>query len=88
MNTAEQTKAITDRINKAICLEQATNSEQLAKEILSFVPRYTKEYEREVKNKENEYVHIVENDFINIYNGERGQKSNKTQTTTLSKDFL
>lgn len=87
MNTAEQTKAVTDRINKAICLEQATNSEQLAKEILSFVPRHTKEYERKLKNKENEYVHIIENDFINIYNGERGQKSNKTQTTTLSKEI-
>ena len=34
-----------------------------------------------------EYVHIVENDFINIYNGERGQKSSKTQTTTLSKEI-
>lgn len=87
MNTVEQRKVVNERINKAICLEQATNSEQLAKEILSFVPRYTKEYERKLKNKENEYVHIVENDFINIYNGERGQKSSKTQTTTLSKEI-
>ncbi len=87
MNTGEQSKSITARINKARCLETATNSEQLAKEILSFVPRYTKEYERKSKKKENEYVHIVENDFINIYNGERGQKSKKTQTTTLPKEI-
>lgn len=87
MNTEEQTKTITARINKARCLEKATNSEQLAREILSFVPRYTKEYERKLKNKEDEYVHIVENDFINICNGERGQKGKKTQTTTLPKEI-
>lgn len=94
MSTEEQTKAITDRINRARCLVKVSNNEQLAKEMLSFVPRYTKEYERKVNKKESnselkreEYIHVIENDFINIYNGERGQKGKKTQTTTLPKEI-
>lgn len=54
------------------------NTEQLAKDMISFVPRYTHEYERDGKK-------IVENEYISIYNGENGQKSKKIQTTTLPK---
>lgn len=94
MNTKEKSKAIADRINNARCLVNVSNNEQLAKEMLSFVPRYTKEYDRKVVKKEGntqservKYVHVVENDFINIYNGEKGQKSKKVQTTTLPKEI-
>lgn len=94
MNTEEQSKTIADRINNARCLVKASNNEQLAKEMLSFVPRYTKEYQRKVNIKKgntespiDKYVHVVENDFINIYNGEKGQKSKKIQTTTLPKEI-
>lgn len=56
------------------------NTEQLAKDMISFVPRYTHEYERGGKK-------VIENEYIPIYNGERGQKSKKVQTTTLPKEI-
>lgn len=80
MSTEEQRKTVVERIDRAISLQQVTNTEQLARKMLECIPRYTKEYERNGKT-------IVENDFINIYNGERGQKSKKVQTTTLPKEI-
>ena len=67
-------------INRSIEIRPAENTEQLARAMLSCIPRATKEYERN-GNK------IVENDFIPIYNGERGQMSKKVQTTILPKEI-
>lgn len=68
---------ITDGSHKLI---QVTNSEQLAKAMLEFVPRAT--FEREKNGKT-----IYSSDFISISNGEAGQKSKKVQTTTLPKEI-
>ena len=68
---------ITDESHKLI---QVTNSEQLAKAMLEFVPRAT--YKREKDDKA-----IYSNDFIPVSNGEAGQKSKKKQTTTLPKEI-
>lgn len=68
---------ITDESHKLI---QVDNSEQLAKAMLEFVPRAT--YKREKDDKT-----IYSNDFIPVSNGEAGQKSKKTQTTTLPKEI-
>jgi hypothetical protein len=88
-NTIEQFGDRENRINNAIELQQVENNEQLAREMLSFIPRYTNEYTRERKGKNGEKVVVrgIENDFINIRNGERGQKSDKPQTTTLPKEI-
>ena len=48
--------------------------------MLEFVPRAT--YKREKDDKT-----IYSNDFIPVSNGEAGQKSKKTQTTTLPKEI-
>ena len=69
-----------ERINRSIEIHPAENTEQLAREMLSFIPRATKKYERDGRQ-------IVEADFIPIYNGERGQKSKKVQTTLLPKEI-
>ncbi len=68
------------RINRAIELQQATNTEQLAKKMLECIPRHS--YER-VRNGKT----ITTNDFIPIYNGESGQQSRRIQTTTLPKEI-
>ncbi|MGN1418325.1 MAG: hypothetical protein ACI4W6_03265 [Acutalibacteraceae bacterium] len=57
-----------------------TNPEQLSKEMLKCIPRATFEKTKDGKK-------IVSNDFINIYNGEKGQKSKKTKTTDLPKEI-
>ena len=67
-------------ISRSVEIHPAENTEQLAKAMLSCIPRATKEYDRNGKK-------IVENDFIPIYNGERGQKSKKVQTTLLPKEI-
>ena len=68
---------ITDESHK---LTQVTNSEQLAKAMLEFVPRATFKREKDDKT-------IYSNDFIPVSNGEAGQKSKKKQTTTLPKEI-
>ena len=68
---------ITDESYKLI---QVTNSEQLAKAMLEFVPRATFKREKDDKT-------IYSNDFIPVSNGEAGQKSKKKQTTTLPKEI-
>lgn len=60
--------------------EKVSNNEQLAKEMLRFIPRYTSEKMEDGKK-------IVTNDFIPIYNGESGQKSKKIKTTNLPKEI-
>ena len=67
-------------ISRSVEIRPAENTEQLARAMLSCIPRATKEYDRNGKK-------IVENDFIPIYNGERGQKSRKVQTTLLPKEI-
>lgn len=69
-----------DRINRAIELKPTTNTEQLAKAMLQFIPRASS------KRIKNEKV-IISNDFINIKNGESGQQSKKPQTTMLPKEI-
>lgn len=69
-----------DRINRAIELKTTTNTEQLAKAMLQFIPRATS---KRIKNGKV----IVSNDFINIKNGEAGQQNKKPQTTTLPKEI-
>ena len=61
-------------------LIRVTNSEQLAKAMLEFVPRAT--FEREKNGKT-----VYSSDFISISNGEAGQKSKKAQTTSLPKEI-
>lgn len=94
--TIEQRKAKEDRINNAIELKCISKPEQLAREMLRCIPRYTKKYTRmvDIQDKKNpdiilgqKEVQIVENDFINIYNGEKGQGSKKVRTTTLPKEI-
>lgn len=67
-----------ERIKKAIALTQVTNPEQLAGEILQCIPRASSERIKDGKK-------IISNDFINIYNGESGQKNKKVKTTSLPK---
>lgn len=69
-----------ERINRSMTLHKPANSEQLAKEMLRCIPRYTSE-----RMKDGEK--IVTNDFIPISNGELGQKNKKAQTTTLPKEI-
>lgn len=69
-----------ERINKAIELKSTTNTEQLAKAMLQFIPRATS---KRIKNGKV----IISNDFINIKNGKAGQQSKKPQTTTLPKEI-
>jgi len=69
-----------ERINRAMTLRKPENSEQLAKEMLRCIPRYTSE-----RMKDGEK--IVTNDFISISNGELGQKGKKAQTTSLPKEI-
>ncbi|MGN0180777.1 MAG: hypothetical protein ACI4DY_15255 [Monoglobaceae bacterium] len=80
ITTAGKLLARQDRINRAIALRKPANSEQLAKEMLRCIPRYTSE-----RMKDGEK--IVTNDFIPISNGELGQKCKKTQTTSLPKEI-
>lgn len=67
-------------ISRSIEIRPAENTEQLARAMLSCIPRATKEYDRGGRK-------IVESDFIPIYGGERGQKSKKVQTTLLPKEI-
>ena len=69
-----------EKISRAIGLQQATNTEQLAREMLRCIPRAGM---KKIQNGKS----IITNDFISIYNGERGQKSKKVQTTTLPKEI-
>lgn len=80
VNTFEQRKEQSKRINNARELSFVENTEQLAKEMLKFIPRANKK--SKVKGKE-----VISSDFINISNGESGQKSKKVQTTTLPKEI-
>lgn len=70
----------TERIDKAIQLRKVSNTEQLAKAMLQFLPRAST---KRIKNDKT----VVSNDFISISNGETGQKSKKVQTTTLPKEI-
>lgn len=79
--TVEQLKEREDRINKAIGMQKVTNTEQLARRMLQCIPRATTEKIKSDGKK------VVTNDFISIYNGERGQKNKKVQTTTLPKEI-
>lgn len=85
-HTIDQLNEKIERTNSAIELRSASNSEQLAKEMLGFIPRYTKKTERYVK-KEGATKTITEAEFISISNGEKGQASKKVQTTTLPKEI-
>ena len=84
-HTIEQLKEKETRINNAIEARTVQTNEQLAKEMLSCIPRYTKEYIRKYTDKNGNEIKprlkVVENDFINIKNGERGQADGKTTTT-------
>lgn len=78
--TKEALKKRVERINRSVEYQDVTNTEQLARAMLSCIPRATTV--RVQNGKE-----IVSSDFIPIYNGERGQKSKKVQTTTLPKEI-
>lgn len=80
VHTTEQRAEQEARINRAIELQQTTNTEQLAREMLKCIPRYTSERIKDGKK-------IVTNDFIPIHNGESGQQSKKVQTTSLPKEI-
>lgn len=80
-NTEEQRKEREERINKAIGLQSVTNTEQLARRMLQCIPRATMEKVKDNGKK------VITSDFIPIYNGEKGQKSKKVQTTTLPKEI-
>lgn len=81
ISTVEQLREREERINKAIGLQNVTNTEQLARRMLQCIPRATTEKVKDNGKK------IVTNDFISIYNGEKGQNSKKIQTTTLPKEI-
>ena len=70
-----------ERINRAIGLQEISNTEQLAKAMFMFIPRATTEKDKGNGQK------VISNDFIPISNGENGQKSKKIQTTTLPKEI-
>lgn len=78
--TKEELKERVEKINRAIGFREVTNTEQLARQMLRCIPRATT---RRVKDGKD----IVSADFIPIYNGEKGQKSKKVQTTTLPKEI-
>jgi hypothetical protein len=80
VTTKEKLLARQERINRSMTLRTPENSEQLAKEMLRCIPRYTSE-----RMKDGEK--IVTNDFISISNGELGQKGKKSQTTSLPKEI-
>jgi len=80
VTTMEKRLARQERINRSMTLRKPENSEQLAKEMLRCIPRYTSE-----RMKDGEK--IVTNDFISISNGELGQKGKKAQTTSLPKEI-
>lgn len=59
--------------------------EQLAEKMLACIPRASfKSYKKEDKEKKNPKIR---NDFIQIYNGEKGQNSKKVKTTELPKSI-
>lgn len=60
--------------------KKVENNEQLAKEILTFIPRATFEKEQDDKK-------IVTNDFIPVSRGDEGSKSPKIKTTDLPKEI-
>lgn len=76
----EQRRERQSRLDRALGLRKPENSEQLAKEMLRCIPRYTSE-----RMKDGEK--IITHDFISISNGEAGQKGKKAQTTTLPKEI-
>lgn len=78
--TVDKFKEKEERINNAIELKAVTNSEQLAKEMLSCIPRCTKKYTRNNKT-------IYENDFINVSNNDNNTKSKKIKTTILPREI-
>lgn len=88
--TREQYEQKVDRINSSIESRQVMNNEQLAREMLACIPRYSKKYVRELKdkngNKTGETLKVVEHDFIAIRNGESGQEKEK-RTTILPKQI-
>jgi len=88
--TREQYEEKVNRINSAIQSRPVMNNEQLAREMLACIPRYSKKYVRELKdkngNKTGETLKVVEHDFIAIRNGERGQEKEK-RTTILPKQI-
>lgn len=88
--TKEQYEEKVERINSAIQSRQVMNNEQLAREMLSCIPRYSRRYVRELTdkqgNKTGETLKVVEHDFIAIRNGERGQEEEK-RTTILPKQI-
>ena len=79
--TAEEIRKFTELHDKAIGINSAKNTEQLAKCILEAIPRAT------FASTSKDGKEIISNDFIPIYNGENGQKSKKVQTTTLPKEI-
>lgn len=79
--TQEQRSQRIERLNKARELHEVANTEQLAKLMLQCIPRATwKKANKDGKS-------AVTDDFIPIYNGEAGQASKKTQTTSLPKEI-
>ncbi len=69
-----------EQVNKAISINKVSNTEQLAKVLLEFIPRVsTKKVTKSGKT-------IVENDFTTIYNGEGGSGKKKI-TTSLPKSI-
>ena len=79
-NSAEKRMVQKEKIDRAIELQAVTNTEQLAKAMLQFIPRKTTTKEKDGKI-------ITTNDFVPIYNGEKGQKSNKKKTTDMPKEI-
>lgn len=79
-SSAEKRRAQKEKIDRAIGLQAVTNTEQLAKAMIQFIPRETIEREKGGKT-------IITNDFIPIYNGEKGQKSSKKKTTDMPKEI-
>lgn len=80
--TRRQLHEHVERVNSAIEIRQVVNTEQLAREMLSFVHRYTYTHEK----KDGSIASSGE--FIPIYNGEGGNaKSKKRVTTALPKEI-
>ena len=81
VTTAEQHRQRDIRINRAIRLQKVTNTEQLARRMISFIPRAgSKKFTSDGKK-------VSTNDFIPVYNGEGGKNSQKLSTTKLPKEI-
>ena len=77
---AEQRKEIRRKsLANAKIKGEIENTEQLARKMLEFIPRYTSESEKNGKK-------VVTNDFISVSNGDVSS-GKKVQTTTLPKEI-